>query len=136
MPEPAPLLRLEHISFTYRALPVLRDIDWVWEAHAPMRCHSHQITNVLVEVDGERAASEAYVTVLLWPEGEPAEAQTEMVARGRYLDRWSKRAGRWAIDHRVFVTDAQSVRRVTRSEVASGSARDESDPSFELIPKA
>ena len=36
-------------------------LDWVWEAHANMDRHSHQITNVLVELDGDRATSEAYV---------------------------------------------------------------------------
>ena len=40
-------------------------LDWVWEAHANMDRHSHQITNVLIELDGDRATSEAYVTVVL-----------------------------------------------------------------------
>jgi len=108
-------------------------VDWVWEAHAAMNRHSHQITNVLTEVDGERAVSEAYVTVLLWLEGDPEEAQTEIVARGRYLDRWSRRDGRWAIDHRVHLVDTQSVQQVKRGEVAPSSTRDETDPSFRLI---
>jgi hypothetical protein len=32
-------------------------VDWVWEAHEGMLRHSHQITNVLMEVDvdGDRA---------------------------------------------------------------------------------
>ena len=37
-------------------------LDWVWEAHANMDRHSHQITNVLIELDGDRATSEAYVS--------------------------------------------------------------------------
>ena len=43
-------------------------VDWVWEQHEGMLRHSHQITNVLMEVDvdGDRAVSEAYVTVALW----------------------------------------------------------------------
>ena len=28
-------------------------VDWVWQAHAAMERHSHQITNVLIELDGE-----------------------------------------------------------------------------------
>jgi hypothetical protein len=111
-------------------------VDWVWQAHARMSCHSHQITNVLVEVEGERAASEAYVTVMLWSDGDPPERQTEIVARGRYLDRWSQRGGRWAIDHRLHLVDAQSIQQVTRGDTAASSARDESDPSFQFIPKA
>ena len=70
-------------------------IEWVWEAHAAMDRHSHQITNVLVELDegGERATSEAYVTVTLWTLPDENGVQNEIVGRGRYLDRWSKRAG-------------------------------------------
>ena len=44
---------------------------------------SHQVTNVLIEVDGGSAASEAYVTVVLWVKREGAEPQTEIVCRGR-----------------------------------------------------
>src|SRR5262245_65246648 len=38
-------------------------LEWVWTQHEGMMGHSHQITNVLVDVDidGDRAASEAYV---------------------------------------------------------------------------
>ena len=100
-----------------------------------MSRHSHQITNVLSEIDGMRATSESYVNVLLWIDGDPEDAQTEIVARGRYLDRWSCREGRWAIDHRCHLVDAQSIRQVTRGEVAPSSARDESDPSFQFISR-
>src|SRR2546423_5558199 len=42
-------------------------IDWVWKQHALFERHSHQITNILIEVDvdSERAVSESYVTVAL-----------------------------------------------------------------------
>lgn len=110
-------------------------IDWVWEAHERMSRHSHQITNVLSEIDGMQATSESYVNVLLWIDGDPEDSQTEIVARGRYLDRWSCREGRWAIDHRCHLVDAQSIRQVTRGEVAPSSARDESDPSFQFIAR-
>ena len=30
-------------------------IDWVWVAHEGMQCHSHQITNVLIKADGDKA---------------------------------------------------------------------------------
>ena len=37
-------------------------IDWVWLQHAGMDRHSHQISNILIEVDGDGAVSESYVT--------------------------------------------------------------------------
>jgi hypothetical protein len=113
-------------------------VDWVWIAHAAMSAHSHQITNVLVDVDpdGEHAVSEAYVTAAV--RTTPQDGQTsDFVARGRYLDRWSRRSGAWAIDHRQFVDDVTEVFHFPLAEVGDGSTssgrRDESDPSFALF---
>ena len=67
--------------------------------------HSHQIANILIGVEGRRAVSEAYFTAAL--QTVPADGTvTEHLWRGRYLDRWSKRAGTWAIDHRQVVFDS------------------------------
>ncbi len=73
---------------------------WVTETHAGFDRHSHQITNVLTEVRGEHAASEAYVTVALWSPPGPDGAVTQVSSRGRYLDRWSYR-GRAVGDRRA-----------------------------------
>ena len=56
-------------------------VDWVWGMHEGMIRHSHQITNVLMEVDveGDRAVSEAYVTVALW--SPPEDSPTEIISR-------------------------------------------------------
>jgi hypothetical protein len=111
-------------------------VDWVWRQHEGMLRHSHQITNVNVHVDldGGRAVSEAYVTVALW--APPAETPTEIISRGRYLDRWSQRDGRWAIDHRLYLQDLMTMAPVPPDAVAGASARstrDGSDPSYELF---
>ena len=109
-------------------------VDRVWKIHSKMFRHSHQIANPLIEIDGDRAASETYVTAALWRP--PTEAPTEITSRGRYLDRWSFRQGRWAIDHRLYLND------LTRSMVIppEGCAlvvepvrRDRSDPSYQLF---
>src|SRR2546426_192054 len=98
-----------------------------------MERRSHQITNILIEVDGDSAASEAYVTVALRTKAEAGQA-TEIVARGRYVDRWSRRDGRWAIDHRHFVTDLQTAEAAPALDADAGeSRRDRTDPSYEVL---
>jgi hypothetical protein len=74
-------------------------LDWMWKLHEQMETHSHQITNVLIELAGDRAVSEAYVTVVLRTKPGRAPAR-DLWSRGRYVDRWSRRDGRWAIDQR------------------------------------
>ncbi len=111
-------------------------VDWVWQAHAAMERHSHQITNTLVEVNGDKATSEAYVTVVLWTLPDANGAQRELVGRGRYLDRWERRGGRWAIEHRIHLLDQSSSYVLDRAEISQGSTRDATDLSFDFIPKA
>ncbi|MEZ4281672.1 MAG: nuclear transport factor 2 family protein [Myxococcota bacterium] len=111
-------------------------IDWVWQAHAAMDRHSHQITNVLIEVQGDRAISEAYVTVVLWTLPDAEGRQKELVGRGRYLDRFARRNGRWAIEHRTHLLDMSSAYDLERADVSEGAARDATDLSFEFFPKA
>ena len=111
-------------------------IDWVWEAHAAMERHSHQITNLLCEIDGDRATSESYVTVVLWTRPDQQGQQHELVGRGRYLDRWSRREGQWAIEHRIHLLDQSSSFPLTRADVSAGSTRDLKDLSYDYIAKA
>ncbi len=108
-------------------------VDWVWESHAGMECHSHQVTNLLVEFGDEGATSEAYVTVVLWTKPGEGGRQDEIVVRGRYLDRWSQGERGWTIDHRVHVLDTQTVTRLGAPRGATPSARDRSDPSYAFL---
>lgn len=108
-------------------------VDWVWEAHAAMERHSHQIAQSLISLAGDTATSETYVTVSLWTLPDADGAQQEITGRGRYLDRWSRREGRWAIDHREHVLDMQTVRPLQRGYVNAVSRRDRGDPSFSYL---
>lgn len=75
--------------------------DWVPSFHRGFLSTSHEIQNCLVVVQGDRAASETYVEFnLLRAEG---ERHILVIGHGRYLDKWSQRDGRWAIDDRHFV---------------------------------
>ncbi|HEX4219153.1 MAG TPA: nuclear transport factor 2 family protein [Acidimicrobiales bacterium] len=110
-------------------------VDWVWVAHAGLAAHSHQITNILIDVSGELATSEAYVTVALRTQPDGGSV-VDIVDRGRYLDRWSRRQGVWAIDHRTFVEDFQALYAVPLTEATDGSQstgrRGPDDPSYRI----
>jgi hypothetical protein len=106
-------------------------VDWVWQAHLTMATHSHQITNVLIEVDGDSAVSEAYVTVVL--QQQRATGAVEMQARGRYLDRWSKCGEHWQIVAREHVIDTQSEMPLAAVGKSVESRRDDGDPSHALF---
>lgn len=111
-------------------------IDWVWQAHTALERHSHQITNVLITLNGDKATSESYVTVVLWTRPDADGKQQELVGRGRYLDRWERHAGGWVIEHRIHLLDMSSEYALTRADVSPGATRDATDLSFDFIPKA
>jgi hypothetical protein len=108
-------------------------VDWVWNAHEPMERHSHQIANSLIEVDGETAKSETYVTVVLWTNPDQDGKQMEIIGKGRYVDVWSKREGKWAITHREHIYDMESINPLNRGNVGNASRRDSGDPSFRVL---
>jgi hypothetical protein len=123
-------------------------LDCLWSNHAKLLGHSHQVTNILIEVRGDRAGSEAYVTGTLWNRSDSG-VLTHMVALGRYLDRWSRRDGVWAIDHRRFVYDlayssppptpgdahGDGLTRLAtqRDPRHTAARRDREDPSYSVI---
>lgn len=104
----------------------------------------HQVGNIIIELDGNRASSESYVTARVWDIAEDG-AIKEMVSIGRYLDRWSRRGGVWGVDHRRFVFDLSYTTNPVGPAPSDGSsdgrrARDwsegrqgTSDPSYEVL---
>ena len=109
--------------------------DWVWDAHALMQGHSHQITNVLVEVDDDAtsAVSEASVTVCLRTKPEERGQVYDVVDLGRYMDRWTRLDDRsWRISSRVNRSDIRQVTAAALSPPATA-VRDRSDPSYDLL---
>ncbi|MFA7585323.1 MAG: nuclear transport factor 2 family protein [Novosphingobium sp.] len=106
-------------------------IDHVCVQHAQLLHHSHQVTNIVIELDGDRAGSEAYVTATLRMERDGRLLQ--MTVLSRYVDRWSRRDGRWAIDHRIAVTDMDEIREVTPMKPHERARRDKTDPSYAVL---
>lgn len=111
-------------------------LEWVWNAHGDLTGHSHQVSNALIEVDGDGAVSECYVTAVLEYEATNGTLAHRIV-RGRYLDRWARRHGRWAIVHRRFVPDLQpeviSIERRGTTVDSGHGTRDRDDPSYEFL---
>ncbi|HEX4018098.1 MAG TPA: nuclear transport factor 2 family protein [Frankiaceae bacterium] len=113
---------------------------WVTETHLNFDRHSHQISNVLVEVapSGEEAVSEAYITVALWTVPDVMGSVTQVTSRGRYLDHWTRRDEGWAIIERHFVEDFTTSQQLSADEVFPASRisrRDPDDPSYAFFSR-
>jgi hypothetical protein len=89
-------------------------IDFVFALHRGCDATSHQLTNVLIEVEGERATSESYVTACIRAFG------VDVVIRGRYVDIWSRRAGAWRIDERRYTNDINQIIPIGDQELPAG----------------
>lgn len=110
-------------------------IDYICEEHKRFLHHSHQVTNVIIELDGDpnydRAGSESYVYATLQRQDGETVLQHEFWAR--YVDKWSKRGGDWAIDRRDCIVDYGVIREVTPLPGNLRSRRDHSDPSYGVL---
>jgi SnoaL-like domain len=71
----------------------------------------HEITNPLIELDGDRAFVESRYTARLRFEVEDAREGTwlESISHGRYLDVFERRAGEWKLAHRRLAQDGGHV---------------------------
>jgi hypothetical protein len=113
-------------------------LDWVWPTHEGFARHSHMVSNAIIGVDVAAgvATSECYVEV--WLRTRPNDGVVmDLLGRGRYVDRWSLRDGRWAIDHRNYLDDLQRVETHPATSMTDGSTatgrRDRTDPSYAVF---
>lgn len=106
-------------------------IDLICAQHRKTLHHSHQVTNVLVDLDGDRAGSEAYVTAAL--RVQHGNDLRQITVWSRYIDTWSKRNGRWGIDKRLTIRDFDEIRPVTEMARHTVGQRDRTDPSYEVL---
>lgn len=106
-------------------------VDHVCKQHSGTLTHSHQVTNIIIELDGDQAGSEACVTANL--RIMRGETLMQITVWNRYIDKWSRRDGRWAIDKRVTVIDFDEIRAVTPMSKMSRGSRDRNDPSYAAL---
>lgn len=106
-------------------------IDRICRDHQGLLHHSHQISNVIIDLDGDRAGSEAYCTATL--RVQRGETLMQMMVWSRYVDQWSRRGGRWGIDKRIAIRDFDEIREVTPMQDHDVGRRDHSDPSYAAL---
>jgi hypothetical protein len=106
-------------------------IDHICAQHRHTLHHSHQVSNIIIDLDGDRAGSESYVTAAL--RARRGEQLKHMMVWGRYIDQWSRRDGRWGLDKRISIRDFDEVRDVTAMYEHDTGRRDRSDPSYSVL---
>lgn len=106
-------------------------IDLICTQHRHTLHHSHQVSNILIEIDGERAGSEAYCTANLRLEREGRLMQ--ITVWNRYVDSWERRSGRWGLVRRVTLRDFDEMRAVTEMQRHIAGRRDTDDPSYAVL---
>lgn len=106
-------------------------IDQICRQHQGLKGHSHQVSNILIALDGDRAGSESYVHAVL--QRDSAEGLMQMAVWGRYLDSWERREGRWGLVHRMVVFDLDEVRPARALGQETRSTRDPGDPSYRIL---
>lgn len=82
-------------------------VTWVMPLLKTMKQTQHVIGQVLIELDGDRAAGESYFIAHHTVDTPDGEVFT--IAAGRYLDRFERRDGVWKMSHRHAVYDWNSA---------------------------
>lgn len=106
-------------------------IDVICQHHQQTLMHSHQITNILLAVEGTNARSESYCTANL--RLEKSGQLMQITVWTRYLDRWAFIDGRWGLTKRTAVRDFDEIRPVQALSESSIGRRDKHDLSYELF---
>ena len=115
-------------------------VDWAFGFHREHQLsHHHMIFNTSVELRGDVAHTESY-----WQFFGENRVKPNIMAVGRYVDRFERRDGRWAIAARVCISEC--VNRIEESGIPMSqrtgnslhaSTRDRTDISYQrpLIPR-
>jgi hypothetical protein len=106
-------------------------IDHICAQHLHTLHHSHQVSNIIVTLRGDVAGSESYVTANL--RLKRGDQLLQMSVWGRYIDRWSRRDGRWGLENRLSIRDFDEVREVRAMHDHDVGRRDSSDPSYAVL---
>jgi hypothetical protein len=106
-------------------------IDFICAQHRKTLQHSHQVSNILINLDGDWAGSESYAFATL--RIRRGETLKQMTVWSRYIDRWSRRDGRWGLEQRIAIRDFDEIRDVVAMGEHDVGRRDRSDPSYAVL---
>jgi len=119
-----------------KAILIREHFARAWEYRSQFLGHSHQATNILIDVRGDQARSET-ASIAVLQRGLEGGLIRQEVFWGRWLDSWSRRHGVWAIDHREAILDcympATFEGTAFNDRENTKSRRDSSDPSYRLF---
>ncbi len=115
--------------------PIADFLPFAIKFQGAMRETQHCVTNILIDVDGDRAFSEAYVYAYHIQERE--EKTFELIVGARYLDVFARRHGKWRIAQRTEVIDWGQERVLTDEWLARNpgllrGTHNQRDPLYEL----
>jgi hypothetical protein len=85
----------------------------------------HKLTNVYLELDGDTAWGESYITMHQVRDGQLVRGD------GRFIDRFERRHGEWRIAHRRVILEWATPGRGYDQSVFTPGRRDRLDPSYE-----
>ena len=116
-------------------------LSYIAPGRLKIKGQTHAITNVLIKVHGDVAYSESYSISFVQYVPEDGKVVDD-IRCGRYLDRWSKRNGKWGIEHRKYVPESyakfESPEAWALGKAAGGiipqiAKRSPDDPSYDLF---
>jgi hypothetical protein len=118
-------------------------VEGLFKGLPNMTASAHHLLESRIEVSGDKATSETIAnTSIMNPmderlvQGVAAGSSGTSISliRGRYADRWSKRNGKWALDHRAYIEDFRTVQEVPGRARLGRGTRGRQDPSYAIVP--
>ena len=117
-------------------------IEGIFQGLVNNVAHAHHMVDTMITVDGNKAVSETYAnSSLVIPLAEHSDQGVRVdsggvsvsLIRGRYADRWSKRDGHWALDHRAYIEDFRTVQKVPGEPQLGRGTQGRSDLSYSIF---
>jgi hypothetical protein len=104
--------------------------QWLIDAHGMFSATTHQMTNMLINLDGDRASSETSHVGVVYNDSNSDNVEASL-SFSRYLDKWERRDGDWLIVSRKVLSDIAYVSAAVYAKANYGEySRDKNDLSY------